>query len=73
MLKECKTMKAKTNCNSHNETSKKAGPRKRWKDKVQENVKITGTKTVRQLSKTVENGGRLYWKPRSIEDLAPEK
>jgi hypothetical protein len=49
--------KTKTICNGHDGTSKKARPRNRWRDKVQENVEITGIKTSRQLSKTVENGG----------------
>ena len=45
MLKECKTQRRpKTICNSHDGTSKIARPRKRWRDKVQENIKVTKKK-----------------------------
>jgi len=62
MLKECKTTKAKTNCNSHNGTCKKARPHKIWKDKIQENVKITGNKNCPTIVKD-----RREWRKTVLE------
>lgn len=45
MLKGCKTMNPKTHCNRYNRRKRyRGGPRTRWRDEVEEDLKLMGIK-----------------------------
>jgi hypothetical protein len=43
---------------------------KRWIDEVEEDLKIMGKEIGMQWLRTVRNGGKLYWKPKSTTDCS---
>lgn len=51
---------------------KRGRPHKRWRGEFSNVLNIMGIKTDRQGPNTVENGGRLYWKPMSTKEEEKE-
>ena len=54
-------------------TRRRGRPGKMWRGEVEEDVNVIGVKNRQVMPETVESGGRIYWKQRSIRTVATEE
>jgi hypothetical protein len=54
-------------------TKKRQRPQKRWTNEVEEDLKIMGIRKWHKMARGLEDGRRLFWKPRSTTGLVLEE